>query len=282
MLSYLSLTKPRISLLVAITALTALVVEGSLLSQPLRLAIIVVAVFLASGSANAFNQYFERDIDSQMERTAKKRALPLGKLSATQALVFSFLSGLTGSLLLLIWGGVLASALGVATILFHSLYYTLYLKPRTPYNIVIGGAAGAMGPVIGWAAATGHGSRAALLMLAIIFFRTPPHFWALAICCREDYEKVNYPMMPLVKGEELTRKQIVYYSISLIPLSAALYFTGALGGIYLVSAVGLSLLFLWGAFRIYREKTRKVSWQFFGYSIVYLLLLFLVMILDVV
>lgn len=281
MFHYLNLTKPRISLLFAITGLAALIIEGSLLSEPGKLWLIVAAIFMVGGSANAFNQYFERDIDKQMARTAKKRPLPSGKIKPVGALIFSIVLGAIGTSILIYWGGLLAGVLGLGTILFYSFYYTLWLKPRTPYNIVIGGAAGAMGPLIGWAAATGNVAWIPLMMFAIIFFWTPPHFWALALFCKEDYSKVNYPMLPNVAGDEKTRKQILYYSLTLIPLSVSLFFLKAVGWLYFGVALGLSILFVFGAIKIYTKKTTKIYKRFFGYSILYLLLLFVVIIIDV-
>lgn len=280
MLPYLSLTKPRISLLFALTGLAALLMEGSLASNPLRLWLIVAAIFLVGGSANAFNQYFERDVDSLMERTAKKRPLPLNQISPLSALLFSVVIGLVGTGLLWVYGGLWAFVFGLGTIVFYSFYYTLWLKPRTPYNIVIGGIAGATGPLIGWAAATGHLHWAPILMFLVVFFWTPPHFWALALCCKEDYAKVNYPMFPLVKGDEATRRQILAYSFGLLPLTLALYAVAPLGMFYLAGSSLLSLLFIFGAWRVYRGRNKKISYRFFGYSIVYLLLLFVLIITD--
>jgi heme o synthase len=280
MRAYLNLTKPRISLLFAITGLAALIVEGSLLNDPSRMWLIVLAIFLTGGSANAFNQYFERDVDSRMERTAKKRPLPLGEVSANNALIFSVATGVIGSVVLWYYGGWLAAAFGVGTILFYSLYYTLWLKPRTPYNIVIGGMAGATAPLIGWAAATGHVAWAPLFMFLIIFFWTPPHFWALAICCKEDYARVGYPMLPLVKGDEATRRQILGYSLTLVPLALGLAYVADFGLIYGIGALLLSSYFVWEAWAVYTTKTIKSCWRLFAYSIVYVMLLFGCMILD--
>lgn len=276
MCAYLELTKPRISLLFAITGLAALVLEGSLRTPW----ILVLAIFLVGGSANSFNQYFERDIDAQMERTAKKRPLPLQKISPLSALSFSIGIGVIGLGMLFQWGSLLASLLGLFTILFYSFFYTLWLKPRTPYNIVIGGAAGAMGPLIAWAAATGTLSWEPLMMFLIVFFWTPPHFWALALYHKEDYKKVSLPMLPLVKGDETTRKQIFYYSLVLVPISLSLFLSHALSVWYVLSALGLGSIFVWFSFRLYSEKTLLLARRLFGYSIVYLMLLFLVIILD--
>lgn len=278
--AYLSLTKPRISVLFAITGLAALLVEGSLRDKPATLWLVVLAIFLTGGSANAFNQYFEREVDKKMARTAKKRALPSGKLSPNQALAFSVITGIVGTWILLAWGGLMAALLGVITILFYSFYYTIVLKSLTPYNIVIGGAAGATGPLIGWAAATGFVDWAPLIMFLIVFVWTPPHFWALAICCREDYKAVSYPMLPLVIGDDKTRNQILFYSYLLLPVSLSLYFIGKAGLIYLISASILGVLFIIGAHRVHALKTDRVSWQFFAYSIIYLLLLYIMMMVD--
>lgn len=277
---YLTLTKPRISLLFAFTGLTAFMMEGSL-GNSFRMWILVLAIFLVGGSANALNQFFEREIDARMSRTAKKRPLPLGLISPQNALIFSLMIGLIGLGILWIYGSFLAFILGLATILFYNFYYTLWLKPRTPYNIVIGGAAGAMGPLIAWASVTNQVWWAPLVMFLIIFFWTPPHFWALALCCKEDYQKVGYPMLPLVKGDEATRKQILYYSYSLLPLSLSLYFFKGMGIIYLVTSFILSFLFILEAVKIQKNPAIKNYWKFFGYSIAYLFLLFTVMIVDV-
>ncbi|MBI3018787.1 MAG: protoheme IX farnesyltransferase [Deltaproteobacteria bacterium] len=282
MRAYLELTKPRISLLFAITGLAALVVEGSLSFGMWTPWILVLAIFLVGGSANAFNQYFERDIDAQMERTAQKRPLPLRKISPLAALSFSVGIGVVGLSLLFYFanGSILAFLLGLFTILFYSFYYTLWLKPRTSYNIVMGGAAGAMGPLIGWAAVTGTVGWEAWVMFLIIFFWTPPHFWALALYHKEDYEKVSLPMLPLVKGDEETRKQIFYYSLVLVPISLSLFLSHALSLFYVLSALGLGIFFVWFSFRLYSEKTLLLARRLFGYSIAYLMLLFLVMIVD--
>lgn len=278
--NYLNLTKPRISLLFAVTGLAALVIEGSLISDPLRLCLIVLAIFMTGGSANAFNQYFERNVDSLMARTAKKRSLPLGLVTPRNALIFSILLGVSGIIILFYFGGALAALLGVATIIYYSFYYTLWLKPRTPYNIVIGGLAGATGPLIAWAAVTGELSIASLIMCAIIFFWTPPHFWALALCCKEDYRKVGYPMLPLVIGDEATRKQILAYSFSLLPITMILPLFSVLGTFYFVSALVLNLIFIWFAWQLYVKPSDKQGWKLFAYSIIYVLLLFIAMMID--
>ena len=280
MLAYLNLTKPRISLLFAITGLTAILVERNLLKEPLRLWMIIIGIFLVGGSANAFNQYFEREIDKIMTRTANRRPLPQGKISPLGALLFSLISGMVGTVLLWYFGNILAAFLGLGTILFYSFYYTLWLKPRAPYNIVIGGIAGAMGPVIAWVSATGTLNWIPILMFLIIFFWTPPHFWALALYYKEDYKKVSLPMLPLVIGDAKTRNQIFYYSLALLPLSLSLYWIHAFKWFYGLFSLLLSLYFIWKAFCVYRTQETKPCQELFRYSIAYLMGLFLVMIVD--
>ncbi|MDO8518786.1 MAG: heme o synthase [Deltaproteobacteria bacterium] len=279
--AYLSLTKPRISLLFAVTGVAAMLMEGSI-ECPFQFGFLVAAIFLTGGSANAFNQYFERDVDLMMERTALKRSLPLKKVSPRGALIFAIITGVIGVGLLWAEGSFAAFVYGVFTILFYSFYYTLWLKPRTPYNIVIGGIAGSTGPLIGWAAASGGWdfNWAPTIMFLIVFFWTPPHFWALALCCKEDYAKVNYPMLPLVKGDKFTRTQIVLYSFTLLPLTIWLWRAASLSQVYLILSSILGLMFIIGAIRLSIKKTNKIAWQFFGYSILYLMILFIAIIVD--
>jgi len=281
MLNYLKLTKPRISLLFAITGLTALLVEGSMPPGSLSFWLLVLAIYLVGGSANAFNQYFERDIDKLMGRTVNRRPLPQGKITPVSALWFSIIIGIVGTTLLYVLGHSLAALMGLGTILFYSFFYTLWLKPRTPYNIVIGGAAGAMGPLIAWAAVTGSVGWIPFLMFMIIFIWTPPHFWALALYHKEDYERVSLPMLPLVAGDEATRRQILYYSIVLLPLSLSLLLFDVFQWIYGVATLILGVYFVWRAVKVYRVKTDAVYKQLFFYSISYLMFLFSAMIADV-
>lgn len=277
--AYLNLTKPRISFLFAYTGFATLIFEKSLSIKSFQFWMIVFAIFIVGGGANAFNQYFEREVDSQMARTAKKRSLPRGVIKPRDALTFAIVMSLLGNVMLFIWGNWLACFWGIFTILFYSFYYTMWLKPRTPYNIVIGGAAGATGPFIAWAAASGQVHWVPFILFLIVFLWTPPHFWALALCCKEDYSKVSYPMYPNVYGDKSTRKQILLYSISLLPVTLSLVFFGS-GILYLASAFGLSLLFVLGAMRLIQLPSTKRYWQYFGYSIIYLFLLFTILIID--
>ena len=280
--SYIQLTKPRIVLLVLVTALAALVMEGSLLREPGRLLLVLFAITLVAGSANAFNQYFERDLDAQMARTRTRRPLPLQHVTARSALVFAIAIGAASVAMLFCVGNALSASLALGTILFYGFGYTLWLKPRTVHNIVIGGAAGAMGPVIAWAAASGGLTLAPVLLFLIIFLWTPPHFWALALCVKEDYRKVRIPMLPLVRGDAETYRQIEIYSVALVALTLAMPFLRTGGLIYAVLALGLGAVFVWKAVRARRLATVGSAWEVFGFSILYLFVLFLGLIADAI
>jgi protoheme IX farnesyltransferase len=279
---YVELMKPRIVALVLVTAVAGVVAERSLLADPLRLFLVLLGITLTAGSANAFNQYFERDLDAQMERTRARRPLPLHRLPARNALVFAIGIGAAATAILALVGNALAAALALGTIIFYGFFYTLWLKPRTVHNIVIGGAAGAMGPVIAWAAGAGTLALPPVLMFLVIFLWTPPHFWALAVCVRDDYRKVNIPMLPIVRGEAETFRQIVWYSIALALLTVAMPFLNAGGLILALVALPLSALFVWKAVRARRAASVERAWDVFGYSIVYLFALFLGIIADAV
>lgn len=278
--NYLSLTKPTIIFTYALTGAAALVVEGSLLSHPLQFFLVVLAIAATGGSANAFNQYFERDIDAQMERTRLRRPLPQNKMSPRSALRFSIILGVVAVGFFAFYVNLLSAAFALGTILFYSFFYTLWLKPRTPYNIVIGGAAGATAPLIAWASATGHISLAAGLMFLIIFTWTPPHFWALALCVKDQYSKVRIPMLPVVKGEERTRNEILGYSFGLLPVSLLLWIVGISGSFYFWSCFVLGSIFIYYAWAHKIAKTQKTAYRLFGYSIFYIIFLFVAMMID--
>lgn len=278
--AYVQLTKPRIVLLVAITGLASMVMEKSLLAKPVHLWMVLLGIVLSAGSANALNQWYDRDIDAVMKRTSKKRPLPQGRLSPFKAMVFSIATGALGTALLYSYGNWLAAALGVGTIAYYVLIYTMWLKRSTPYNIVIGGAAGATAPLIGWAAATGTLSLGSFLSFLIIFMWTPPHFWALALCVKDEYAEANVPMLPVVMGEPETRKQIFIYTLALVPLTLGLFFTRDCGVFYLVSALLLGGEFIRRAYMLLKKPSQSAAWKLFGFSIVYLLALYLVMIVD--
>jgi protoheme IX farnesyltransferase len=217
-----------------------------------------------------------------MERTRARRPLPLHRLPARNALAFAIAIGAAATVLLGAVGNLLAASLALGTILFYGFFYTLWLKPRTVHNIVIGGAAGAMGPVIAWTAGAGTLALPPILMFLVIFLWTPPHFWALAVCIRDDYRKVNIPMLPIVRGNAETFRQIVWYSVALALLVAAMPFLDAGGLVLAAVAVPLSGLFVWKAVRARRAGSVERAWDVFGYSIVYLFALFLGIIADAI
>ena len=276
---YVTLMKPSIMLLVLITGLAALVVEGSLFTKGLDAIWVTIGLLLTGGSANALNQYFERDRDAVMTRTRKRRPLPQGKIEPRNALLFSVAIGVAAVVLFAVLFTLLSAALALFTILFYSLFYTLYLKPRTAQNIVIGGIAGAMAPPIAWAAMTGTVAEPAWIMFAIIVMWTPPHFWSLALMYKDDYVNVNYPMLPVVKGDSVTRNQIFGYTVLMIATSALLLLSGA-SWFYAIAAVGLGVMFLRTVLSLWRKKDILSARKVFGYSIVYLFALFIAMMLD--
>lgn len=279
MADYLQLTKPTIMLLVIFTGLAALILEGSMLARPLDFILTMVALYLVGGSANALNQCFERDIDALMTRTSKRRPLPQGKVSVAGAFTFSIVIGSLGIVMFFVLFNLLSALLALGTILFYSLFYTLYLKPNTDQNIVIGGIAGAMAPVINWVAASGGITVTPLLLFLIVFFWTPAHFWALALYCKDDYVRAKLPMLPIVRGEQATYKWIIFYSLAAVGTSLSLLLVGA-GMLYALVAATLGALLIHKSFAIKRIRTVSAQRGFFGYSIVYLLGLFAAIIVD--
>lgn len=277
--SYLQLTKPTIMLLVLFTGATALVMEGSMLARPGNFLLVMVGLYLTGGSANALNQYFEREIDARMTRTAKRRPLPMNHVSAREALWFASIIGALGVVLFGVAFNWLTALLSLVTLLFYALFYTLWLKPNTWQNIVIGGAAGAMAPVGAWTAATGTMAVAPWLLFALVFLWTPPHFWALAMICKDDYVKANLPMLPVVKGETETIRQILWYTVALIAVSLGLAFVGA-QWIYVIVAIGLGALLMSKGIDAWRLRTMVSYRALFGYSIIYLFGLFSAIIVD--
>lgn len=277
---YLTLTKPRITLLIVITTLSAMwVAQGGPPAPGLTL-ITLLGTALASASAATFNHYLERDRDALMVRTAG-RPLPDGRIDPSHALFFGFALGILSFAVLAVYVNLLAAVLATAGILYYSVFYTLWLKPNTAQNIVIGGAAGSVGPLIGWAAVTGTLGVPALLLFAVIFFWSPPHFWALALLGVEEYEKAGLPMLPVVAGEEETRRQIFIYSWVLVLVATALYPFSVLGTFYLVTSLFLGAAFLYLAWRLLQAPGEQNARRLFAFSILYLFLLFAVMIADV-
>ncbi len=278
---YLELTKPKVSLLIVFTAIVGMVLASPGMVPLPALLFGTLGIALASGSAAAFNHVLDRRIDEQMART-RRRPLPTGHLSKRHALIFASTLG-AGSMLVL-WPSVgrLTAILTCVSLIGYAVVYTLWLKRATPQNIVIGGAAGAAPPVLGWAAVTNTIDPHALLLFLIIFTWTPPHFWALAIARRDDYAKVNIPMMPVTHGIPFTRLQIVLYTI-LLGLSTLLpVLTRMSGVVYLLAAIPLNARFLHFVLRLNRERGERpqLPMQTFRFSITYLMLLFAALIVD--
>jgi protoheme IX farnesyltransferase len=271
--------KPRIILLLLITTSTTMIVAAPHTLSFRVFLLTLLGGALPAGSANAFNMYLDRDIDAVMRRTCL-RPVPAGRLHPTQALGFGITTGLLSIAVMAGSVNLLSAALSTAGILFYVGVYTLWLKRTTPQNIVIGGAAGAVPPLVGWAAATGQVALPAVVLFAIVFLWTPPHFWALALGKTEDYRTARIPMLPVVRGERETRRQIFAYSLVLSATTLLLYAPfHTLGLIYLVSAALLDGLFVALAWAVLKQRGRAEP-ALFGYSIVYLGLLFAAMVVD--
>ena len=277
--NYAKLAKPRIMLLVLLTGAASLVMEGSLLGSPFRFCLVLLGLLLSGGSANAFNMYFEREVDSLMSRTKLRRPLPLGIIKPKNALKFAAAIGILGVALFAVGFNLLSALMALGTIVFYSYFYTLFLKPRTRYNIVIGGAAGSMAPVIAWAAASGTIALQPLIMFAIIFLWTPPHFWSLALMAKKDYQLVGYPMMPLAVGDRKTKQQIFVYSLALVIFSVLLLFVGA-GLIYALAVAVAGSLFIYKAALLLGARRGVSPRSLFAYSIIYLFAVFMGVIAD--
>jgi heme o synthase len=275
--AYIGLMKPHVTVLLLGTTLAAMAVAG-LPSLPVVLATLLGGA-LAAGSANALNCYWDRDIDQVMSRT-RSRALPSHKVGEKQALVFGLGLGIASFLLLSLVVNLLAALLALSAILFYVGVYTMWLKRTTPQNIVIGGAAGAVPVLVGWAASTGRVGLPALCMFLIIFLWTPPHFWALSLVLRKDYERAGVPMLPVVRGDAETRKQILIYMVALLLGSLTLVAIGTLGWFYLAVALLSGGALLYYAIRLIRTRTLADARAFFWFSNYYLALLFAAMVID--
>jgi len=278
--AYVRLTKPRIIVLLLVTTVPAMILaEGGWPSPWLVLATLAGGA-VAAGGANAMNCYFDRDIDSVMLRT-RGRPVPAGQVEPERAAVFGIALGGVGFLIMEAFANSLAAFLTLGAFAFYVTVYTLLLKRTTPLNIVIGGASGAMPPVVGWAAVTGEVGLPPLVLFGIIFLWTPPHFWALALNCSSDYERARVPMLPVVLGQEATRRQILLHTLVLVAVTLLLPALGAVGAVYLGAALLLGGLFILYALRLWRDASTRASAALFRYSIVYLGLLFVAMAADV-
>lgn len=277
-MDFFSLLKPRVSSLVVFTAFAG-IMTAPVTMHPLMIFITLLCVALSSGASGAINMWYEHKTDAMMART-KKRPIPMGKISPGAALAFGVIVNIFAVMIMgLVIHAMAAFWLLVAS-LFYIFIYTIWLKKRTPQNIVIGGAAGAFPPIIGWVAATGHLDLFPFLMFLIIFLWTPPHFWALALFRNEDYTKAGIPMLPVTHGFDVTRKQIIVYTILTIIASLSPVYFGMTGLLYLAVALLLDISFLIFALRLYVKKDEKSSIHLFSFSIFYLFGLFLGLILE--
>ena len=277
--SYIDLMKPHVTVLLLGTTLAAMAIADRGL-PPLGLALAtLLGGAMSAGSANCINCYIDRDIDQIMGRT-QHRSLPSGKVQPTQALIFGVASGIGSFLILTFFVNLLSALLATSAILFYVFVYTLWLKRSSAQNIVIGGAAGAVPVLVGWAAATNTITLPAIWLFAIIFYWTPPHFWALSLLIQKDYEKAHIPMMPVVMGEPETRKQIFLYSLLLLAVTLVLFAMRAMGYLYLAASLVLGGILLYMAVRLLRDKTKKWARTLFWYSNCYLAMIFAAMVVD--
>jgi protoheme IX farnesyltransferase len=277
---WVALTKPRVVSLLLVTAVAPMFATG-LGAPPWRLVLaVLVGGFLMAGGANAINMWFDRDIDDVMGRT-RLRPIPAGRIPPGHALLFGLGLGFAAFLVLWRFANLYAALLALGGLLFYVLVYTMWLKRSSPQNIVIGGAAGAIPPLVGYAAVTGGLDLAAAYLFAIIFFWTPPHFWALALIKRGDYARAGVPMLPVVAGERVTKQQMVAYTLTLLPLTLMPALFGAFGPVYFVAAALLGARLLWYALRLLRERGPSgTAWRMYRYSLIYLALLFVAMGVD--
>ncbi len=280
---FFALTKPRVMSLVIFTGLCGLLAApGSI--HPVLGFTAILCIALGAGGAAALNQWWEADIDAGMKRTAA-RPLPAGRMNRTDARDFGILISAASVVIMGLGVNWLAAAILTLSIFYYAVIYTIWLKPRTPQNIVIGGGAGAFPPMIGWVAVTGDITLMPVLLFLIIFMWTPPHFWALALFVKTDYANVGIPMMPVVKGEASTRRQILVYAVLLVPVAAAPWFIGGTSYVYGIASLALTLAFLALSFPVaFRQTgendTMKPEKRLFAFSIVYLFALFAALVVD--
>jgi protoheme IX farnesyltransferase len=279
---YFALMKPRVMFLVVFTALVGLVAAPGHMHPVLAVAALL-CIAVGAGAAGALNMWYDADIDARMARTSA-RPIPRGRITADEARAFGTVLAIGSVICLGLMANWVAAGLLALTIAFYVFVYTMWLKRWTPQNIVIGGAAGAVPPMIGWAAATGTVSLESVVLFLIIFMWTPPHFWALALLRVRDYERAGVPMLPVVKGEDETRRQILIYSLILAPLGCVPALLGLGGGLYTVAAGFLGAFFVMFAYACYSERVgpdaERAAKNLFAYSVLYLFLLFAVLLME--
>ena len=275
---YVEILKPRVMALVVFTGFVGLVVAPGHL-HPVLAVVAVLCLAVGAGAAGAVNMWYERDIDALMRRTAG-RPLPAGRMMPGEALGFSVVLGVGAVLLMGLAVNWVAAELLALTIGFYVFVYTIWLKRRTPQNIVIGGAAGAFPPIIGWAAVTGDIGWGAIALFAIIFFWTPPHFWALSLYRTGDYAAAGVPMLPVVAGPRETKRQMLLYTLMLWPAAAVPWLLGVAGGLYVACALLLSAVFTGVAIQVYYDEGERSARRMFAFSLLYLFLVFSLLLVD--
>ncbi len=277
--AYVALTKPRIIELLLVTTVPAMVVAAGAWPSTWLVIATLIGGTLSAGGANAINCYIDRDIDQLMART-KRRPLPMHKIAPRNALIFGSVLGAVALVWLWLMVNPLAALLTTSALLFYVFVYTLGMKRSTPQNIVIGGAAGAMPALVGWAAVTDSIELPALALFGIIFYWTPPHFWALAMRYEKEYAAAGVPMMPVVYGKAETTRHILLYSFMQLAMCLAFFSTAQMGWLYLGATITLNGIFIWMAVGLFRDPTPKKAWGLFRFSIYFLALLFASMALD--
>jgi heme o synthase len=272
------LTKPKVQSLLLLTTVTTMEVAGN--PSAGRVALTCLGGYLSAGGAGAVNHCLDRDIDAQMARTAA-RPIPAGRIAPRTAMLYGFALAAASFALLATCVNLLAASLALSGFAGYVGVYTLWLKRRTPQNIVIGGAAGAVPPLVGWVSVRGSLSWTAVYLFAIVFYWTPPHFWALSLLMKDEYAKVGVPMMPVVRGERETRRQVLLYTLLLYAISQLPFCAGVFGGVYLGTSIALGFAFIGGAVWLYRRADRRAALWLYLFSLAYLALLFGSMVLDV-
>ena len=276
---YLTLTKPPIVVLLLITAAGGMFLAARGLPPLGVMALVWAGGAMAAGGANAINHYMDRDIDEQMSRT-RSRPVADRRISPNRALVFGIVLNVIAFAVLAVWVNLLSALLTLSATLFYVLVYTRWLKRTTPQNIVIGGAAGSIPPLVGWAAVTGGLGLPALYLFAIIFFWTPPHFWALSLLIRDDYARAGVPMLPVVSTTEHTTLQIFFYTLALVGITVMFALTPAVGLVYLGAVLALGAGFIWMSWKLMRSYTRSGARKVYLYSLLYLALVFAAVMAD--
>jgi protoheme IX farnesyltransferase len=275
---FVALLKPRVMSLVVFTGVAGMLTAPGQL-HPVLAAIAILCIAVGAGAAGAINMWYDRDIDALMTRT-RERPIPAGRMVPEEALAFGIVLSIASVTVMALAVNLGAAALLALSIAFYVFVYTMWLKRSTPQNIVIGGAAGAFPPMIGWAAVSGDVSLASLAMFAIIFLWTPPHFWALSLFRSGEYARAGVPMLPVVSGIRETKRQILIYSLVLLPVTVVPYWLGTAGLVYAAGSAVLGLILIAGAVAVWRDSGDTAAKRLFGYSIVYLFLVFALLILD--